>query len=128
MVEGFKSGLGPGGLLGLGSGGPREAGADQGGVARPGAPRASKLPAPAGTIVPPPVAASLPAGEAAEAAPRARGIEAGGLVRELAAAPPVDSARVAELKMKIASGAYRPDPERIASAMIASELPPNSTN
>lgn len=42
-------------------------------------------------------------------------------VRRMAAEPPVDSARVSELREAIASGRYRVDPERIADAMLRSE-------
>lgn len=42
-------------------------------------------------------------------------------VRRMAAEPPVDSARVSELRQSIASGRYRVDPEKIADAMLRSE-------
>jgi flagellar biosynthesis anti-sigma factor FlgM len=42
-----------------------------------------------------------------------------GLVAELAKAPPVNAARVADLKAKIEGGRYPIDPLRIADAMIA---------
>ena len=45
------------------------------------------------------------------------------IASELAASPPVDIARVAALRTAIASGEYKPDPERIAAAMIALETP-----
>lgn len=45
------------------------------------------------------------------------------LARELAASPPVDGARVEALRLAIASGDYKPDPDRIAAAMIALETP-----
>jgi negative regulator of flagellin synthesis FlgM len=41
--------------------------------------------------------------------------------RDMAVAPPVDTARVEELKSAIASGAYRPDPMSIAAKMMALE-------
>lgn len=41
--------------------------------------------------------------------------------RRMAAEPPVDSARVSELRDAIASGRYRIDAERIADAMLRSE-------
>ncbi len=41
-----------------------------------------------------------------------------GIARELAAAPPVDTARVAALRAAIEAGSYRVDPEKIAAAMI----------
>jgi negative regulator of flagellin synthesis FlgM len=43
------------------------------------------------------------------------------MAADLAAAPPVDSARVTALKLAVDSGSYRPDPARIAEAMIAQE-------
>ena len=50
-----------------------------------------------------------------------------GVARDLAASPPVDAARVAALRAAIAGGAYKPDPERIAAAMIrleSGQVPP----
>jgi negative regulator of flagellin synthesis FlgM len=43
------------------------------------------------------------------------------IASELAASPPVDTARVDALRTAIASGAYRPDPAKIAEKMIALE-------
>jgi flagellar biosynthesis anti-sigma factor FlgM len=43
--------------------------------------------------------------------------------RDLAAAPPVDTAKVTTLKGQIAAGTYVVDPSRIADAMIALDLP-----
>jgi negative regulator of flagellin synthesis FlgM len=40
------------------------------------------------------------------------------LAAEMAAAPPVDSAKVAMLRGEIAAGSYRADPMAIAGAMI----------
>ena len=37
--------------------------------------------------------------------------------------PPVDAARVAELRAKIADGSYRIDSAKIAERMVASDLP-----
>lgn len=45
----------------------------------------------------------------------------GGLVAELAKAPPVDSARVAALREAIAQGRYAIDPGAIADAMLRLE-------
>jgi len=44
-----------------------------------------------------------------------------GIARDLAASPPVDAARVAALRVAIAGGTYKPDPDRIAAAMIRLE-------
>lgn len=44
-----------------------------------------------------------------------------GIARDLAIRPPVDVRRVAEVKLAIQSGSYRPDAEAIAAAMIAQE-------
>ena len=44
-----------------------------------------------------------------------------GIARGLAASPPVDAARVAALRSAIAGGTYKPDPDRIAAAMIRLE-------
>lgn len=41
-----------------------------------------------------------------------------GLVAELAQAPPVNAARVADLKARIDAGTYTVDPLRIADAML----------
>jgi negative regulator of flagellin synthesis FlgM len=45
----------------------------------------------------------------------------GGLVAELAKAPPVDSTRVAALREAIAQGRYQIDPGAIADAMLRLE-------
>jgi negative regulator of flagellin synthesis FlgM len=42
-------------------------------------------------------------------------------VRDMAASPPVDSARVEALRLAIAAGSYTPDAEAIASAMLRLE-------
>lgn len=82
---------------------------------------------------------AVPAAPAAPAAPLSGGAEAGarvgrvgvgaaglsGIGRELAAAPPVDAAKVERLRAAIAAGNYRADPDAIASAMMAGEtIPP----
>lgn len=46
---------------------------------------------------------------------------AGQLVRDMAASPPVNTARVEALRQAIAAGSYKPDPEAIAAKMIALE-------
>lgn len=46
------------------------------------------------------------------------------VAKELAASPPVDAARVEQLKAAIASGDYRPDPMAIAAKMMALESVP----
>lgn len=47
--------------------------------------------------------------------------------KDLAASPPVDTARVEQLRAAIASGDYRPDPMAIAEKMIALEsVPPKA--
>ncbi len=61
------------------------------------------------------------AGTPAATAPRAAAGKAGQLVREMAATPPVDSARVSALRQAIAAGTYKPDPQAIASAMLRLE-------
>lgn len=65
------------------------------------------------------------AGVAAQAvAPQAPAVSnLGRIASELAGSPPVDAARVAALRTAIASGDYKPDPDRIAAAMIALETP-----
>lgn len=42
-------------------------------------------------------------------------------IRDLSAEPPVDGARVADLRAAINSGSYRIDADRIADAMLKSE-------
>lgn len=49
----------------------------------------------------------------------AGGPKFGGIVREMAASPPVDSAKVETLKQAIASGSYKVDAEAIAARMMA---------
>lgn len=46
-----------------------------------------------------------------------------GIIRDLAARPPVDAERLAALNLAIQSGSYRVDPDRVAEAMIASLAP-----
>ena len=46
---------------------------------------------------------------------------AGQVVRDMAASAPVDTARVAALRLAIAAGSYKPDPQAIAAKMIALE-------
>lgn len=62
-----------------------------------------------------PVRAARPAAQGQ----KATGTGASALVRDLAAAPPVDAGRVADLRARIAAGTYRLDPQRIAAAMLA---------
>lgn len=45
----------------------------------------------------------------------------GGDARRMAQSPPVDAARVEQMKSAIASGAYAIEPERIAEAMLRQE-------
>lgn len=45
------------------------------------------------------------------------------MAKQLAASPPVDSAKIASLKAAISEGRYPIDADRIAEAMIRSELP-----
>ncbi len=47
--------------------------------------------------------------------------------RSVAAAAPVDAAKVARLRRLIAAGDYVIDPERIATAMLASDLAEDAT-
>lgn len=80
-----------------------------------------------------PIAAGVSAAEAKNMGQPAGGVSAAGAVqrpadaglagiaRELAAAPPVDSAKVERLRDAIVAGEYRPDPEAIAAAMLALE-------
>jgi len=63
--------------------------------------------------LPRPTAASLPDAVLSR--------EASALVRDMASRSPVDTARVADVKARLDSGAYKVDPERIADAMIAME-------
>jgi negative regulator of flagellin synthesis FlgM len=63
---------------------------------------------------PAPSAGAPPAGELNRS-------EARGLVRDLAARPPVNADKVAQLQAQIAGGRYPVDAGRIADAMIAHE-------
>jgi flagellar biosynthesis anti-sigma factor FlgM len=77
----------------------------------------------------PAATAGVSAPSLAEQGLRARSTGAGeasrfelrGLVRDMAAAPPVDSGRVDQLRTALAGGLYRLDPVRLADAMLASE-------
>jgi flagellar biosynthesis anti-sigma factor FlgM len=44
-----------------------------------------------------------------------------GLVRDMAASPPVDTAKIDRLRTEISGGAFKPNPDAIAGAMIAQE-------
>ena len=74
--------------------------------------------APAGIRATPPAAAPV-----ARAAPPLGLSDTAVAARALAAEPPVDTSRVADLKARIADGSYRPDPQAIATKMIALDLP-----
>lgn len=50
-------------------------------------------------------------------------VSLGRLAAAMAAAPPVDAAKVATLRAAIAEGVYRPDPMAIAGAMMAQAEP-----
>lgn len=66
--------------------------------------------------------AAVRAGVAPPAPPsRTATTSAGQWVRGMAASPPVDTARVEALRLAIAAGNYKPDPEAIAAKMIALE-------
>jgi len=51
----------------------------------------------------------------------AAGVTGKALVREMAAVPPIDAARVEALRSAIVAGTYRADPDAIAARMIALE-------
>jgi len=77
--------------------------------------------------VEPGTARAAPAAAAARPATRAAApfapSAAAHAARDMVAAPPVDTARVASLKGQIAAGTYTVDPGRIADSMIALDLP-----
>ena len=62
--------------------------------------------------------ASARPGVVAEVAARVADLSMGRLAADMAAAAPVDMARVAALREAIADGSYRADPDAIASAML----------
>jgi negative regulator of flagellin synthesis FlgM len=93
------------------------------GVGRPQSPR--PVAANAETRAPA-TAEGARAGEVATAVPQPAVSSLARISKELAASPPVDTTRVEALRLAIASGDYRPDPERIAAAMIALETPPKA--
>ncbi len=71
------------------------------------------------------VAAEAPAKAAAAKAPQEPANSSlSRIAKELAKAPPVDSAKVERLRTAIASGDYKSDPAKIAAAMIAQETLP----
>ncbi|MFQ3594516.1 MAG: flagellar biosynthesis anti-sigma factor FlgM [Sphingomonadaceae bacterium] len=122
MVDGIKGSKSPF-LLRPGAG---EAGNLPGAIDRLRGTRPAAATPAAGPDIGRPEAASLPAFEraapqaslaVAKAAPIARA-----LGRELAAAPPVNSTKVTEVRQAIEAGTLRPDADRIASAMIAQEV------
>lgn len=95
------------------------------GLGRAPPPRAVAATADAAARATAAVGATGKAGDVAAVAPQEPA--ASNLARiaaELAAEAPVDTAKVAALRLAIASGDYTPDPDRIAAAMIALETPP----
>ncbi len=48
-------------------------------------------------------------------------------VRPLGDAAPIDRAAIARLRLALAAGTYRVDPDAVAAAMIAADLPPAKT-
>lgn len=70
------------------------------------------------------VGAASAAGVASAQAPAVSNL--GRIAKDLAASPPVDAAKVEILRNAIASGAYRPDPAKIAERMMALETPPKA--
>ncbi len=63
------------------------------------------------------------AGAFAPSAPKSATAELSPLARDMAASPPVDTARVDQLRDAIIRGDYRPEPLKIAAAMLALEAP-----
>ncbi len=57
------------------------------------------------------------------AAPAPLAADLSPLARDMAASPPVDSERVTQLRDAIVRGDYRPEPMKIAAAMLALEAP-----
>ena len=70
-----------------------------------------------GVVAAPPVPSVLPSGDPVTLSGTARA------ARGLAASPPVDTAKVADVRAAVTSGNYRVDAERIAAKMIALDLP-----
>lgn len=82
-------------------------------------PRLQGPPKPAGAGVPTPAANPVAAKPVTSS--RASGVTAqlSAAARSMAARPPVDAARVAELRAAMVSGHYKVNPEAIASRIIA---------
>lgn len=57
--------------------------------------------------------------EPANRSPGQAAAKLGGIVREMAASAPVDGARVEALRLAIAAGGYKADPDAIAARMLA---------
>ncbi len=68
-----------------------------------------------------PAAAVTPTPAGTTAAAETSGLSR--IARDLAASPPVDSAKVDRLRTAIAAGTYRADPDAIAAKMLALETP-----
>ncbi len=79
----------------------------------------------AGRTGPAPRAGSAPAARAAAMPQAPAPSNLARIARDLAAAPPVDSAKVERLRAAIISGDYRPDPAKIAERMVALESAPS---
>lgn len=70
-----------------------------------------------------PAATTAPIAEAARVKPARPDLSAlATTVRDMAAAPPVDSAKVASIKNAIATGTYTISPTAVAERMIATDL------
>nr|WP_295659212.1 flagellar biosynthesis anti-sigma factor FlgM [Polymorphobacter sp.] len=71
-----------------------------------------------------PVATTNPVAAAAQVKPPAPDISAlATAVRDMASAPPVDTAKVDRVKSAIAAGSYKVVPDVIAERMITTDLP-----
>ena len=69
-----------------------------------------------------PAATTAPVAPTAKVNPAPSGMSMLAAVRDMAAAPPVDSTKVASIKNAIATGTYAVSPAAIADRMIAIDL------
>ncbi|WP_129794326.1 flagellar biosynthesis anti-sigma factor FlgM [Sphingosinicella sp. CPCC 101087] len=69
------------------------------------------------------VGAAAPAAKTGHSPARGEAAGAGAAVADLAAGPPVDSAKVAAIRAAIAEGRYPVDPLKIAERMIEIDMP-----
>lgn len=89
-------------------------------VSGPAGPGKSNGPGPIMAAPDPITVVEKPVAQARSPIERVSQLEIRGLVKEMAARPPVDTSRIQALKARIESGTFTIDPGRVADAMLGS--------